>query len=171
MNQQTQFPFMPSPVPVVGLLREVGEARKQRGMTISAEYRAELVASGQVAFLRALLASSDGTATVDHATADLSAKFANGGKWRGSIPSRLARQRIIERVGDTKSDRPSRHRGYVSLWRLLDRDKARQEIDRLTKWLDAIKENPQSAATDAGKIESNDTNSINSNGDKEHASK
>ena len=171
MNQQTFF-FVPLPTqPPVALLREVGDARKQRGMTLSADRRAELVAAGQVALLRALLVSADATATVDNATADLSEKFANGGKWRGSIPSRLARQRIIERVGDMKSDRPSRHRGYVSLWRLRDIKQALTEIDRLSRWLDVLKENPQSAATDAGECKSKNTNSNNSNGVNENASK
>lgn len=123
-------------------------------MMLSAERRDKLVAIGQIALLRAALNSEDGTATVDDATTDLSASFDNGGKWRGSIPSRLARCGIIQRVGDRKSDRPSRHRGYVSIWRLMNRDLAQQEINRLSAILDMKKENPQSAATDCGLVES-----------------
>jgi hypothetical protein len=123
-------------------------------MTLSAESRAELVAAGQIALLEALLRSADGTATVDDATSDLSAKFERGGKWRGSIPSRLARNRIIERIGDCKSDRPSRHRSYVSVWRLVDRARALHEIDRLLAIRTISKENPQAAATDCGHVES-----------------
>lgn len=134
------------------LLQNKGEAKKETGMTLSAESRAELVAEGQIALLEALLRSADGTATVDDATSDLSEKFDRGGKWRGSIPSRLARQRIIERVGDCKSDRPSRHRGYVSVWRVINRDSAENEIERLSAILNAKKENPQSAATDGGQV-------------------
>ncbi|MDZ4849419.1 MAG: hypothetical protein SGI77_08990 [Pirellulaceae bacterium] len=168
---QKTFSFSEPPMqPAVAVLREVGDARKLRGMMLAADRRAELVAASQVALLQALLASADSTATVDDATADLTEKFADGGRWRGSIPSRLARLRIIERVGDCKSDRPSRHRAYVSRWLLRDREQAQHEIDRLSRWLDATK-NPLSAATDAGNSEPTNTNSINSNGVNEHASK
>lgn len=146
-------------------LRQQGEAAKQHGMTLAADARAEAVAAGQVALLRALLAADDSTGTIDDATDDLDHRFEGGGKWRGTIPSALSRRGIIERIGDRKSDRPTRHRGYVSVWRLRDREKARQEIERLTAWLSAfeVKENPQSAGTDAGKVESQNTNSITSN--------
>lgn len=149
---QSAFGFV-EPVDVP-MLRSKAEAAKQRGMMLSAERRAELVAAGQVAFLRALSESQNGTATLDDATDDLSTKFDGGGKWRGSIPSRLARRRIIERVGDCKSVRPSRHRGYVSVWRLVDAERARMEIKRLSAWLDAGKQNPQAADTECGQIES-----------------
>ena len=136
------------------LLRTQGDAQKEAGMALSAESRAELVAEGQIALLEALLRSAEGTATVDDATSDLSTKFDRGGKWRGSIPSRLARNRIIERIGDCKSDRPSRHRSYVSVWRLVDRERALHEIERLLAIRYASKENPQAAATDCGHVES-----------------
>lgn len=120
-------------------------------MTLAADARAEAVTAGQVALLRAILATDDGTATIDVATDDLTHQFAGGGKWRGTVVSALARRRIFERIGDRKSDRPTRDRGYLSLWRLRDRDKAQREIERLTAWLSAVeKENPRSAGTDAG---------------------
>ena len=152
MNAQSTFSFVePVGVPV---LRKQAEAAKQLGMMLSAERRAELVAAAQVAFLTALIESASGLATVDDATYDLSTTFERGGKWRGSVPSRLARQRIIERVGDRKSDRPSRHRGYVSVWRLNDAERARLEIKRLSAWLTVATKDPLSAATDAGECES-----------------
>jgi hypothetical protein len=155
MNQQTFLFTTPAPL-TVATLREIGNAKKQRGMALAAEARAEAVAAGQVALLRALMASDDGTATIDDATDDLTHRFVGGGKWRGTVTSALSRRGIIERIGDRKSDRPTRHRGYVSLWRLKDRNKARQEIERLTAWLSAVeKENPQSAATDAGDLNGN----------------
>jgi hypothetical protein len=155
----------------VGLLREIGDARKQRGMTLAAANRAEAIATGQIAFLRALLGSTDGVGTIDDGTEDLLLSFDRGGKWRGSIPAALSQRGIIQRVGVTKSSRPSRHRGFVSIWKLTDRAKAQSEIYRLTALLSAgSKENPQSAATDAGKNESTNTNSITSNGVNENAS-
>ena len=156
MNMQSTFGF--------STLRELGEAGKQVGMQRAADVRAEAVASGQVALLRALLDSTSGTATVDDATDDLSAKFDSGGKWRGSIPAGLARKRIIESVGVAKSDRPSRHRGYVTVWRLRDRVKARTEIERLT-----AAKNPQSDGNRRGQLESKITNPQSGNGDSENA--
>ncbi len=138
-------------------LREIGDAKKQRGMALAADARAEAVAAGQVALLQALMAADDGTATIDDATDDLTHRFVGGGKWRGTVTSALSRRGIIERIGDRRSDRPTRHRGYVSLWRLNDRNKAQREIERLTAWLSAVEqENPQSGATDAG----NDSNNL-----------
>lgn len=141
-------------------IRVLGESAKQVGMTRAADAKPEAVAAGQVAFLRVLLDAREGTATIDDATADLSECFEHGGKWRGSIPSALAKRGIIRRIGDRKSDRPTRHRGYVSVWQLVDREKAQSEIERLTAWLSAVEtKNPQSAATDAGETEANNTKS------------
>ena len=144
----------------IDAMRAKAEAAKQHGMALAADKRAEAVAAGQVALLRALMASDDGTATIDDATADLSLAFDGGGKWRGSIPSGLARKKIIKRVGIRKSDRPSRHRSFVSVWWIANQAKAECEIELLTNWLDANQKNPQSAATDAGKNSSQVTSSI-----------
>lgn len=147
---QQPLPTMAIPPTVKGH-REQAEAAKERGMTLAADARAEAVAAGQVALLRALFDADDGTATIDDATTDLKHQFEGGGKWRGSITSQLSRRRIIERVGVRLSERPSRHRGFVSVWRIRERVKAKREIKRLSAWLSAVeKENPPSAATDAG---------------------
>lgn len=126
-------------------------------MGLAADRRAEAVAAGQIALLLALLDSDTGTGTIDDSTADLSVPFGKGGKWRGSIPSGLSRKRIIKRVGVRMSDRPSRHRGFVSVWQIADRDKAKQEIQLLTNLLEAIQKDPQPAATGAGKANSKTT--------------
>lgn len=147
MIQQQLFP---QPL-TVATLREIGEAKKQCGMALAADKRADAVAAGQVAFLRALLASVDGTATLDDATGDLSQRFTDGGRWRGTVCRSLAVAKITEAVGVVKSDRPSRHRGYLTRWRLIDRSKAQREIEKLTAWLSVVEQkNPLSAATDAG---------------------
>lgn len=140
-------------------MRATAEAAKQQGMALAADNRAEAVAAGQVGLLRALMASDDGSGTIDDATADLSVTFDGGGKWRGSIPSALSRKNVIKWIGVRKSDRPSRHRGLVSVWQIADREKAKREIEILTNWLDAHKKDPRSAATDPGKQSSQVTNS------------
>jgi len=47
--------------------------------------------------------------------------------------------RIIAAEIVDKSDRPSRHRGYVTRWRLRDRDKAVTLRDRIQKTFDEQK--------------------------------
>lgn len=155
----------------VATLREIGDTGKQRGMTLAADAKAEVVAAGQVALLRALLATDDGTATIDDATDDLTHQFAGARKWRGQVPSGLSRRRIIEPTGRyRKTLRPSAHSRENKIWRLRNREKAQREIERLTAWLSAVeKESQQSEATDAGKVESTNTNSNTCNGENENA--
>lgn len=112
-------------------LRDRGEVGKLRGMELAAVRRPDRVTAGKVAMLRALLGSPDGTATIDDATADLAERFDDGGKWRGTVCRTLSMAKIIERVSVEKSDRPSRHRGYVTRWLLVDRCKAQVALSRL----------------------------------------
>ena len=112
-------------------LREKAEVAKLLGMTLAAGAKPDRVTSGRIALLRALLASPDGTATIDDATDDLAAAYRDGGRWRGSVSRSLATAGITERAGVEQSDRPSRHRGYVARWRLVDRRKAVLLLSRL----------------------------------------
>jgi hypothetical protein len=89
------------------------------------------VKAGEVDLLRALLKSPEGTATIDDATADLTAQFRDGGKWRGQICLSLAKAGLIRRFDVVPSTRPSRHRGYVTKWQLVDRQKAVRLLSRL----------------------------------------
>lgn len=118
-------------------LRQQGDWLRDAGMGLAAGARPDRVTTGKAAFLRALLSSPDGTATIDDATADLSAEFHDGGKWRGTVTRSLAMRGFIEPVGAVKSDRPSRHRGYVTRWRLRDRQKAIAYLTYLVRSLDA----------------------------------
>jgi hypothetical protein len=99
----------------------------------SAVTTARMVKNGKMAFLQALLKSPDTTATIDDATDDLSVRFRDGGKWRGLICLSLAKAGLIRRVDVVASRRPSRHRGYVTKWRLIDRKKAALMLLRLSK--------------------------------------
>ncbi|MBX3435310.1 MAG: hypothetical protein KF847_18490 [Pirellulales bacterium] len=118
-------------------LRQQGDGLRDAGMGLAAGARPERVTAGKAALLRALLNAPDGTATIDDATADLSAEFRDGGKWRGTVTRSLAVLGLIEPVGAEKSDRPSRHRGYVTRWRLRDRQKAVAYLASLVRSLDA----------------------------------
>jgi len=118
-------------------LRDTAEAGKHFGMTLAADAKPDRVTAGKISLLQALFASPDGTATIDDATGDLAKEYQDGGKWRGSICHSLAVGRIIERVDVVKSDRPSRHRGYVTRWRLVDRRKASLLLAGLVAAMDA----------------------------------
>lgn len=150
--------------PSLQALRDKGDLRKERGMSVAALNRPERVDRGAVAFLDALLRAPDGIATIDDATLpdDLAGKFADGGKWRGTVPRLLALAGIIERLDVVRSDRPARHRGYVTRWRLINRAKAVAMRARLTSRFpiaigfasELKKSEPAPAATGTGSIES-----------------
>jgi len=119
-----------------GTLQADGERRKANGISLATGCKEDLIAAGKLAMLDALLSSPDGTATIDDATADLSAQFKDGGRWRGAVTRSLAMRRIIAADSVIKSDRPSRHRGYVTRWQLRDRDKALTLRERIQKTFD-----------------------------------
>jgi len=118
-------------------LRDAAEVAKLRGMELAAAAKLDQVSVGKIALLRALLSSPDGTATIDDATGDLAEEFRDGGKWRGNVCRSLAMARITESVEAVKSDRPSRHRGYVTRWRLVDRRKASLMLAGLVAAMDS----------------------------------
>jgi hypothetical protein len=131
-------------------LRQRGELLKLRGMQLSADKHADDVAVGQSLFILALLKSATGVCSIDDATSDKSTRFADGGKWRGTVVRGLAVAGIIERVDVVRSDRPSRHRGLLTRWRLVDRDKAERWLQSLSQRFGDPTKNPQAAATAAG---------------------
>jgi hypothetical protein len=101
------------------------------------------------AFLRALLNSPTGEATLNDADDDRARQqpFPGGGKWRGLVVRALAARGIIRRVraGEAlttvRSRRPPRKGGELGLWRLADRDAARQLADQIATRL-ADNDNP-----------------------------
>src|SRR5262245_35079629 len=102
-------------------LAKEAAARRDQGMERAARHRKYLIKHAQLAFLRVIRCSPDRTATLDDATANLKARFPDGGKWRGSVTRGLAG--LIERAGVTYSLRPSNHRSLVTVWRGCDDDR------------------------------------------------
>lgn len=111
------------------------------------------IAKGQLALLQALLSKNDRRCTLDDATEDLSITFSDDGKWRGHVTLGLFLEGLIDRVGAENSKRPSRNRGLLRLWLLLDESKARKRIESLQRWI-TERENPRTAATERGQVES-----------------
>jgi hypothetical protein len=98
------------------------------------------ILEGERLFLRVLLASPDGTATLAQATPPEYQRkpFPDGGRWRGSIPQRLAGRGIIGHVvapsGNPtahKSPRTARNKGLAAVWRLLDPEAGRWRLQVL----------------------------------------
>ena len=126
-----------------------GERRREIGMALAAARRPDRVTLGRWAMVNALLRSPDGTGTIDAATSpnDLAAGFADGGKWRGAVVLSLLRDGMAEVIGTVRSIRPSRHRGYVAVLRLTDRENAMAYVRRLSAAF-ATNETTPPAATD-----------------------
>ena len=122
-----------------------GERGKAEGMALASIRKRHKIIVSQLAFLDAIAASPDGLATTDDATTDLRDTFADGGKWRGNVVKELAFDKLIEKEDVVPSTRPARHRGYVTLWRILDRHRIDLRRAELRRILDA---NPSPSIAD-----------------------
>jgi hypothetical protein len=125
-----------------------GERRREIGMNRAAARRPDRVSLGRWALVNALLRSPDGTATIDAATSpnELAAGFADGGRWRGTVTRSLVADGLAEITGTTRSIRPTRHRGWIAVLRLTDRENALQYVRRLSAAFAEIETTPPVAA-------------------------
>lgn len=92
----------------------------------------------QLLLLQKGLVSRTGWVSIDDATPKLQFSFTDGGKWRGQITLSLKLEGIIRSDNTTRSARPSRHRGFITKWRIADRIKARQKIKSLKEKLATV---------------------------------
>ncbi len=131
--------------------REKGERRAERGIRRAAHDHREDIERDTVRFLDVLLSSADGTATLDAATDDLSMNHRDGGRWRASIPKRLKAEGLIVAERVVKSSRPARHAGYVTEWRVTDRNAADRRRAAAREYLRSNPNRPP--GNDAGSTE------------------
>jgi hypothetical protein len=131
-------------------LRTDGDARRDVGMAFAAARRPDRVTLGRLRMVQALLASPDGKATIDDATSgeELTAGFADGGKWRGTVTRSLVADGYASIVGTTRSVRPARHRGYVAVLSLSDRTAAAEYVRTITAAFAAFNDATSPAGTD-----------------------
>jgi hypothetical protein len=134
--------------------RERGERRAEHGIKRAAFKHEPQIRRDSIRFLDALLSSATGCATLDDATDDLQQQHADGGKWRASIPKRLRADGLIVAERVLKSARPARHAGYLTEWRLIDRNAA---VARRSALAAEIKDAGESAATDSPAVNSSTT--------------
>ena len=143
--------------------RERGEKRAERGVRRAAYLHEPQIRRDTLRFLDSLLASPNGCATLDDATADMRGKHPDGGRWRASIPKRLRTAGIIVGERVVKSARPARHAGYLTEWRLVDRPAA--EALRATLAAELQNDAGESAGTDSPAVTSS---TLTKNGANEH---
>ena len=105
------------------------------------------VLEGEKLFLLTILAAPTGIATLADATAAefLDKPYPDGGKWRGSIPKRLAGRGIVGAVvtpagqlAADRSPRKARRRGTGILWRLLDRVAGQHRLSAVASRLEEL---------------------------------
>lgn len=107
-----------------------GQQRRDRGMKLAADAKADRITAARLAFIAALLRLPNYTGTIDDATDDeaMRAAFDDGGCWRGSVTRSLRKDGFIEAVDAGPSLRPSRHCGLRHVWRLVDPAAARRYV-------------------------------------------
>lgn len=97
-----------------------GEGRKSDAHDLLETRRTNYIRRGRPALLLAMLAVN-GTATADDVQAAVELASGIDPRCLGSVPGRLAYDKIIEPAGFTRSTRPERHAGWLQVWRLIDR--------------------------------------------------
>jgi hypothetical protein len=118
-------------------LAATGQALAAEGMALAAAHGRDDADRFELRFLKALLASTNGTATTDDATseAELIGRRPRGGRYVGATTNRLAVERIIEPLRSAdgtrvyrRSIRPARHATPISVWKLIDAAAAARRI-------------------------------------------
>jgi len=97
-----------------------GERLKSEKLTLLEGRRQCYVRRGRRALLRVML-DGDGTATADDVYGAVEMPPGVDPRCLGSVPGRLAYDRIIRAVGFVRSTRPERHGSWLQLWELVDR--------------------------------------------------
>ena len=101
---------------------EKGERHKAGALAALERSRAFHILKARRVLLERLL--SDGTATIDAVRQVVELPEGIDPKLFGSVPGSLARAKIIERDGSATTNRPKAHARPISIWRLVDRNKA-----------------------------------------------
>ena len=97
-----------------------GEVLRDAGIARASYAKQDRIIRLELRFLDAL--TKAGSGTLDLAEDDLQQPCHDGGKLRGSIPMRLARDGLIVATGYKKSTRRARHAGLLTIWAIRDAD-------------------------------------------------
>jgi hypothetical protein len=100
-----------------------GERLKADALTLLESRREVYTLRGRRALLTAMLSGS-GTATADDVRSAIELPAGIDPRCLGSVPGRLACDRIIRAAGFVRSTRPERHASWLQIWELADRERA-----------------------------------------------
>jgi hypothetical protein len=115
-----------------------GAALRDAGREQAAQGHEHYIWLGQFRLLKAIMSNWNREATIDDEVPpdELKTKYANGGKWRGSIPVELVKLgRITNDDRCERSIRRSRHAGLNRIWEGVDDAKILAYISVLQKRL------------------------------------
>ena len=102
-----------------------GERRKADVLDLLESRREVYVRRGRRAMLQKML-DGDGSATADDVRAAVELPPGIDPRLLGSVPGRLAYDRIISPAGFVRSTRPERHVSFIQVWALANREAALQ---------------------------------------------
>jgi hypothetical protein len=100
-----------------------GQQQKAAAHALLEARREVFIRRGRRALLLTMLAG-DGRATADDVQAAVELPPGIDPRCLGSVPGRLAYDRIIEPAGFIRSTRPETHSRWLQVWRLVDRQRA-----------------------------------------------
>lgn len=129
-----------------------GLRRKDASLALLAMRRAGLMRRAQRALLRVLFDQE--RATVDDVRRLVQCPDGINPKAFGTMAGELARARIVEQDGFTKSTRPEAHARPVSVWRLINRAAAEEWLKTHPELLEAETSEAASAPTDTASMQS-----------------
>jgi hypothetical protein len=130
-------------------LRMEGNKLRDVGIALAAARKPDRVTLGRINLVKALLDSPNGKATIDDATPsdELSSGFTDGGKWRGNVTRSVVQDGLARIVGITRSVRPTRHRGYIAVLQMIDRNTATEYLRAMNAQFAAFNDVTPTAGT------------------------
>ena len=123
-----------------------GERLKAEAFALLESRRQFYVRHGRRALLLAML-DGDGTASADDVYAAVELPSELDPRCLGSVPGRLAYDRIIRAVGFVRSTRPERHASWIQVWQLAHRGAAECWLRRNPDLPDPVADDDQDAAS------------------------
>lgn len=123
--------------------RQEGETRKLAGMNVASQRKERRIKLAQLAMLDAGMGRPDRSCSSDDMPTDLAAEYADGGKWVGAAVAGTLAAKLVQRIGNRKSARPSRHSTEIKLWRIRDDSKALAFMQELRLWLERNPPEPE----------------------------
>ena len=118
--------------------REGAERRDtgmERAIQKAEKFQPSAVRRAEMAFLKPGLMPR-GTCCTDSIPEELSKAYPDGGKWVGSVVNGFLCRGWIKLIRHVRSNRPSRHRGKVGLYRITRKPAVIEHLEKIEKALE-----------------------------------